>query len=664
MEVPILKEAIIILVASIVVFYISHRLRLPAVTGFILTGILIGPGGIGLIHDTHSINILAEIGVVMLLFTIGLDISFERLGALKKNFWVGGGFQICLTILIAFGVLQVFTIPVNEAIFYGFLISLSSTALVLKIYSDSNQLESPQGNISLGILLFQDISLVPMIVITPLLVRAGDFSLTTVLARFFFGILAVIAVVIIARYLMPRILYLIVKTRVREIFLITSLFLCLGMAFLTSSLGLSLALGAFLAGIIISESEYSYQVTSEIMPFKDLFISLFFISIGLLLNLKFAWNAKFTIFSLVIIVIFLKALIVFFVVKIMRYPTSIALVSGLGLAQIGEFSFVLANVGKTIGLISEEIFQIFIASSIMTILATPFLFQISSVMVEKTGKILNWKWKPDHDLGKKAESLKNHVIIGGYGLNGRNLVRVLKETGIPYVIIELNPDTIRKTLQEGEMIIFGDISSREVLKAAEIKQARVVVFAISDPKAIKAAVKIAREMNAKIHIIVRVRFVTEIDELYKLGANQIIPEEFETSIEIFARVLREFHLPRNIINAQINLIRSESYGVLRCIPRTRRFMEKISDLLKAGTTETFLVHRNSPAVGKSLNELDVRRKTGATIIAIVREEKFFTSPSPELEIKEGDTLVLIASHADMDRVFTFLSSSSNNDAGI
>lgn len=662
MEVPILREVVIILVAAIVVFYISHRLRLPAVTGFILTGILIGPGGLGLIQDIHNINTLAEIGVVMLLFTIGLEISFEKLGALKKTFWLGGGLQVCITSLVVIGLLQFFKLSLPELLFYGFLISLSSTALVLKIYSDSNQLESPQGNISLGILLFQDISLVPMLVITQLFGQAGNYSLTTVLIRFSLSILAVAGVVIIARYLMPRILYLMVKTRVREIFLITSLFLCLGMAFLTSSLGLSLALGAFLAGIIISESEYSYQVTAEIMPFKDLFTSLFFISIGLLLNLQFAWSEKFVILTLVVIIIFLKALIVFLIVKIIKYPHRIALITGLGLAQIGEFSFVLASVGKSSGLIPEDIFQIFIASSILTILATPFLMQYSPLLAEKIRK----KFKPGKEAKpepeEKEETFRNHVIVGGYGLNGHNLVRVLKETGIPYVIIELNPDTVRKALRDGEPIIFGDISSREVLEAAGIEKAKVLVYAISDPVAIRAGVKIAREMSKEVYIIVRARFVSEIDELYKLGANQVIPEEFETSIEIFARVLEEFHIPRNIINAQIKLIRSECYGMLRGVAQTRHSMDKIAELLKAGTTETFLVTKDSPAAGKSLKELDLRQKTGATIIAVVRGEKSIASPSPDYKINEGDTLVLVASHKDMDRAFDFLGSQSSHDA--
>jgi monovalent cation:H+ antiporter-2, CPA2 family len=656
MELFILKETIIVLFGAIVVFYVSHKLKMPTVSGFILTGILIGPGGFGLIQDTHSINVLAEIGVVMLLFNIGLEISFKNIGAIKKTFWLGGGFQLPVTSLLVIGLLHFFGLPLRELIFYGFLISLSSTALVLKIYSDSNQLESPHGNISLGILLFQDIGFVPMLVITQLLGRPGDSSLTFYLLRFLLSVLAVGMVVIVARHLMPKILYIMVRTRVREIFLITSLLICLGMAFFTYSLGLSLALGAFLAGIIISESEYSYQVTSEITPFKDLFTSLFFISIGLLLNLKFAWSEKFTILGIVLAVIFLKALVIYLIVKIMKYPSRIALMSGLGLAQIGEFSFVLAGIGRANDLIPEEIFQVFIASSILTILATPFLMAYSPVIAEKFENIFRLKHRVKPDREDKEKSLQNHVIIGGYGLNGRNLVRVLKETGIPYVVIELNPDTVRKSLKGNEPMIFGDISSREVLKAAGIKQAKVVVYAISDPIAIKSGVKITREMNKEAHILVRSRFVSEIDEFYDLGANQVIPEEFETSVEIFSRVLEKYRIPRNIINTQIKILRSECYGIFRGACKPRESTRRIAQILRAGTTETFFIEKGSPAEGKTLKGLDLRHKTGATIIAVLREEKSIVSPPPELKIQEGDILVLVASHRDMDRAFHFLGS--------
>ncbi len=657
MDIPILRELIIILAASIAVFLISHRLKIPTVVGFLVTGILIGPWGLRLIRDAQSIDALAEIGVVMLLFTIGIEFSLKKLKQIKKIFWIGGSLQVLMTIFLVAGILSVFHVPWNTSVFYGFLIACSSTAVVMKLYSDRSELDSPQGRLSLGISLFQDISLVPMIVMTPILGASLSISLKVVLLRFLLSGLVIGAVVFLAQRLMPKILYVIVKSRVREIFLITTLFLCLGMSLLTFSFGLSFALGAFIAGIIISESEYSHQVASEIMPFKDLFSSIFFISVGMLLNVQVAWDGMVFIIILSLSILFLKCAVVFFTVRILKYPARIAFITGLGLVQIGELSFVLANLGKANGFLSEEIFQAFIASSILTILATPFFIHFSPYLADRTLKLFRWKARLDESTVEKFRALKNHVVIAGYGLNGQNLARVLKETGIPFVVIELNPDTVKNALKRGEPIIFGDTSTREILETSGIERARVIVFAISDPGSIKRGVKMARQMNRDAHIIVRTRYVSEIDELYKLGADQVIPEEFETSIEIFARVLEEFHVPRNIIDTQVKVIRSEGYSMLRSAPKTRRrWMEKIADLLRAGTAETFFVFRDSPAAGQSLRGLDLRQKTGATVIAVVRSDQSFASPSPDFRIEEGDILVLVASHQDMEKAFHFLGS--------
>lgn len=658
MRIPLLEELVIILAISIVILFISHRLRLPSVLGLLITGIIIGPGGLGLIKNIESIRILAEIGVVMLLFMIGVEFSLQKLKHIKKIFWLGGASQVFLTILIAFAVFRLLRFSVSEGVFYGFLISLSSTAVVLKILSDRGEIDSPQGKIALGILIFQDFSLVPMIALTPLLAQAASVSPTSIAARFLLSAAILAGVVLMARYFMPRVLYFIVRTRIREAFLITSLFICLGMAFLTFSFGLSLALGAFIAGLIISESEYSHQVASEVMPFKDLFNSIFFISIGMLLNVGFARERILLILVLSLAIILLKGLLVFFTVHLLRYPPQTALMCGLGLAQIGEFSFVLAGLGRVHGLMPEGYFQIFIASSILTILATPVMIQFAPYIAEKSGRLFCFMRRAKREAEQTAEGLKNHVIVAGYGMNGRNLARVLKETGIPYVILELNPDTVREVVREGESIVFGDISSREILKSAGLERARVIVFAISDPRATRTGVKIARQLNNDISIIVRTRYVSEIDELYSLGANQVIPEEFETSIEIFTRTLGEFHVPRNVIDAQAHIIRSERYGMLRGRPKGPRPMEKISALLTAGTAETFLVTKGSPASGNTLQELNLRRETGATVIAVVRGERPFVSPAPDFQILEGDILVLVANHQDMDKAFRFLEGGS------
>jgi len=656
MEIFFLHELLIVLAVSLVVLFISHKLKLPAVAGFLTTGILIGPSGFSLIKDTLVISVLAEIGVVMLLFTIGLEFSLERLKQIRKIIWVGGCLQVLSTIVAVAVIAFLFHASVPEGIFFGFLISLSSTAIVLKVISDREEIDSPQGKVSLGILLFQDLGIVPMIMVIPLLAGGSSASLLTVFSKFSFSILAVGGIVLLAWFLIPRVLFLIVQTKIREAFLITTLLFCLGMAFLTNRFGLSLALGAFIAGIIISESEYSHQVVSDIIPFKDLFNSIFFISVGMLLNLGSALHNIYPIAVLILLIFFGKSLLLFITIRILGYITRIAFITALGLAQIGEFSFVVASVGRVHGLLSDDIFQGFIAASIFTMFATPFIIQAAPRIAEISRQVFRFRSQPADQQGAVPRLMKDHVIVAGYGLNGQNLARVLKETTIPFVIIDLDPGTVKDALKMNAPILFGDVSSKEVLNAAGIKTAKVIVFAISDPGIIKAAVKISRALNRDIFIIVRTRYVVEIDELYKLGANQVIPEEFETSIEIFTRTLEEYHIPRNIIDAQIKIIRSERYGMLRGISKTARSMEKIMDFLTAGTVETFLVSGGCVAAGKSFLELDLGKETGAIIIAVVRGEKSFTTPPSDFIIRENDILVLVANHQDMDRAFKFLRS--------
>ncbi len=455
---------------------------------------------------------------------------------------------------------------------------------------------------------------------------------------------------------MPRLLRAIVSTRIREVFLFASLLLCLGTAWLTSSLGLSLALGAFLAGVIISESEYSHQVVSDILPFKDVFNSLFFISIGMLLHTDVLGRSAPTVAALVLAMLVLKIAVVFLTVRILGYGGRIALIAALSLAQIGEFSFVLAGVGRTNGLLPEGPFQIFLASSILTLLLTPLLVGAAPGLALRGVRIFRWRARASDRADEIQPGCDNHVIVAGYGLNGRNLAHVLQEAGITYVILDLNPETYRKAVEAREPIIFGDVSSPTILREAGIGSARGIVFAISDPATTRRGVKAARALgNENLFIIVRTRYASEIDELYRLGANDVIPEEFETSIEIFTRVLGKFHIPRNIIDAQIKILRGECYGVLRgTCELIRPTVERIADFLSAGTAETFYLTQGSWPSGKMLKDIRLRTLTGATVIAVVRGDESFTSPGADFKLESGDTLVLVANHRDMDRAFAYL----------
>ncbi|HVP90027.1 MAG TPA: monovalent cation:proton antiporter-2 (CPA2) family protein [Terriglobales bacterium] len=657
MGLSILGELVVILAASVLVILVSHKLKLPSVVGFLLTGILIGPGGFSLVRDLRTVDVLAEVGVVMLLFLVGLEFTPDRLKRIQRNFWLGGGLQVVLTTAASVLVLTLLRVPIGEAVFYGFLVSLSSTAVVLKILSDRGETDSPQGRIALGILIFQDLAVVPMVALVPVLANVRAVSPGAILARFLLAGAAIGAAFVAARFLMPRVLHLVVRTRVREVFLIASLFICLGMALLTSSLGLSLALGAFLAGVVISESAYSHQVVSDILPFRDVFNSIFFISVGMLLNVGDAWRSRAVVAGLVLSIIVLKALIVALTVRILGFGSRIAWLTGLALAQVGEFSFVLAGVGRANGLLPNEVFQVFLASSILTIMATPFLIRVSPALASNAPGPLRWIGRAPGAGEASGRRAEDHVIIAGYGLNGRNLAHVLAEAGVGYVVVDLNPETFKVAAERGDPLVFGDVSSRTILREAGVERARAVVFAISDPATTRRGVRAAREMAAGVFIIVRTRYASEIDELYALGADDVIPEEFETSVEIFTRVLERFHIPRNIIDAQVKVIRGECYGVLRgTCEAIRPSMERISDILAAGTAESYYVGRDGWPAGQTLGEVDLRNRTGATVIAVVRGDESFSSPGAEFPVEAGDTLVLVASHRDMDRAFQYLKS--------
>ena len=661
MDIAILQQLVILLAAAVLIIYGSHKIKLPPVVGFLLTGILIGPGGFSLVKDTETISVLAEIGVVMLLFLVGLEFSADRLRKIQRNFWLGGGLQVLLTISVTVLLLVLLKVPLKDSIFYGFLVSLSSTAVVLKILADRGEMDAPQGQLALGILIFQDMAIVPMIALIPILAGVRAASPTAILVRFLLGGAAMAAVFIAARFLMPRLLHLIVGTRIREVFLITSLVMCLGLAWLTSSFGLSLALGAFLAGVIISESKYSHQVVSDILPFKDVFNSLFFISIGMLLNTAVLWRSRIMIAIILVSVLVLKAAVVVLTVRLLGHSPRIALVTGLALAQIGEFSFVLAQVGRAHGLLPDDVFQLFLASSILTILATPFLIAISPALAAGAERRFKWKARTSAEGEADASPVSDHVIVAGYGLNGRNLAHVLKEAGIPYVILELNPETVAQAAAAGEPIIFGDVSSRTILKEAGTVRARGMVIAISDPAITRRAVRAARDFSRSLFLIVRTRYANEVDELLSLGADDVIPEEFETSIEIFTRVLDKFHIPKNIVDAQVKVLRGECYGLLRgSCAAERPSLEKISDFLAAGTAETFYIGQGAWPSGKDLRTIDLRKRTGATVIAVVRGDQSFTSPGADFTIAEGDTLVLVASHRDINRAFQLLTSGPEN----
>lgn len=656
MDYNFLQPILIIFGVSGLIIYLLGKIKIPSVVGFLIAGAIIGPYGMAFIKEPQDVEVIAEIGVMLLMFTIGIEFSIPRLMSLKKEVFLFGSLQVITTIIVITLIsLLAFNISLNISIFYGFIVALSSTAIVMKLLFDRGELNSPHGKVCLGILLFQDLCVVPLMLFTQML-SGQNGNYYNFFIVIFKALLILSVVFIFSRAAVPYILHEIVKTRSRELFIIIIIFICLGTAFFTYKLGLSLALGAFLAGIVISESEYSAQAVSDILPFKETFSGIFFISVGMLLNINYIKQHIVEETIIVGNIFILKSLIIVLIVYVFIHSIKLSLKSALALSQIGEFSFILAFTGKSIGLLDETAYQSFISASVITMFVTPLIIRYSPYVID---------YLMQKNFFKNLEKIKriketdiivkksNHVIIIGFGLNGRNLARILKEINIPYVILELNPDTVRKMKKKGEPIYYGDGTSPEILHKLGIHRAKMLVIAISDPLATRKIVQIAKTENPKIHIIVRTRFVTEIDELRKLGANEVIPEEFETSLEIFSRVLHHFGIPRNKIVQMLEQIRVEGYEILRIpeISETRTGLECV--IFEGLEMDSFEIEKNSWLIGKSIKSIDIRSKAGVTVIAVQRGEKTFLNPPSDFSLKEGDIIVYVGNKKQLINALNF-----------
>jgi CPA2 family monovalent cation:H+ antiporter-2 len=652
MEIPLLKDIIVIIGSSVLIIILFQRMKLPSILGFLITGILVGPYGLSLIKASHEVELMSEIGIIFLLFVIGIEFSLKTLSSIRKTVILGGLMQVGGTILVTTLVTHLVGLEWNQAVFIGFLFSLSSTAIVLKLLQSRGEITAPHGRISLAILIFQDIIVVPMMLLTPLLAGESE-NITQTLLLLVVKVIGVIGLVLLmARYLVPFLLLQVAKTRSNELFILTIIVICFATAWFTSSLGLSLALGAFFAGLIISESEYNHQATANILPFREIFISFFFVSIGMLLNLQYLMNNLLIILILSLVVMIVKGIIVTGTALFLGYPPRTQLLAGFSLFQVGEFAFILAATGIRNNILSPDLYQFFLAISIVSMAITPFVFQFQHKLTEffiripipgPMRKRLN-TIKRIHQVEElQAHSdWEDHLVIVGYGLNGRNVARAAKNANIPYVIIELNPNTIREIKNEGEHVIYGDATQENILKQVHVHKSRVVVIAISDPIATKKIVKQIRYLCQTTYIIVRTRYIEEIDENLKLGADEIIPEEFETSVKIFTRVLHKYLVPVDEIQSFINYIRAQNYEMLRMPSSSPRLNEYLELHIPDMEIVTLPVQQGkNTIVGNRIKNINLREKFGITVLAIKRDGKIMKRITGDELVKQDDVLYVI-----------------------
>ena len=639
MDIPVLPDITIVFGLAVVVILVCHRLKIPALVGLLLTGVLCGPHGLGLVSSVHGVEILSEIGVIMLLFTIGLELSLADLSRLKLPVFLGGSVQMGLTWLVFFAAcLFGADFSGGSSVLIGMLAALSSTAIVLKTLQERSEMEAPHGRVSLGILIFQDLLAVPMTLAVPLLAGRTFGFTNSIVYTVGKGALILILLVVLSRKVMPRLLLSIVRTRSRELFLLAALGICLAVSLLTAAIGLSLSLGAFLAGLLLSGSDYRESLHEAVLPFKDVFTSLFFISIGMLLNISAASVHIWEILGAALVLLAVKAAVAGVATRILGYPTRTAVLVGLALCQVGEFSFILAKAGFAQGVISEHFYQKFLAASILTMVLAPFLIALAPRAAGFACRLLKVRDTPD-DAPKGHYS--DHLIILGFGAGGRQLARAAKAAGIPYVILEMNPDTVRNEAKKGEPIIFGDASKPGVLAHICVQEAKALAVVISDAAAARRAVEIARFENPALYIVARTRFNSEIAALLDLGANDVIAEEFEASLGVFARVMDKFMLPRDDVERMVQDIRREGYKAM--LPGSIDEMAGfVPDKSLAGLhVAVFTVDAASTLAGRSLMDVHLRRAHDLTVAAVRRGDAFVPNPDGPFVLDAGDRVYVM-----------------------
>ncbi len=540
-EIDYLRDMVVIMGIGVAIVAIFHRFKIPTIAGFIVAGMVVGPKGLGFVNDMHQVQVLAEIGVTLLLFGIGLEFPLDRLRRLWKIILIGGFIQVGLSIGVSFLIAKYIGLAWEASLLTGFIVAVSSTAIVLKGLEQRGEIDAPHGRFTVGILIFQDLCVVPMIMIIPFL--GSKNGMTTDVIMTLIESLIIIAVVLVAsRMFVPRLMDVIAQTRQRHLFIMTVLLICIGTAWITASVGISLALGAFLAGLIVGGSGYRNQAMADIFSFREVFISIFFVSVGMLLDLSIIIPNLGTIVILFLGIMFGKFLIVFITGLSMKMPLRVSALAGTALAQIGEFSFVMLGVAATYQLIEPNHANNLMAAAVFSMLLTPFALTLAPTLAAGVGKIKVltklMDVKTAEEASEQTSHLKEHIIIGGYGLAGHDLAKALKKFNIPHLIVDINPENVRLGLQRNEPIFYGDITSPDVLESLGASKAKTFVIVVNDQSAIEQAVIAARSVNAKLHILARTRYLLDVQRLSDAGASDVIVSEVVSAEEVVSNILK------------------------------------------------------------------------------------------------------------------------------
>jgi CPA2 family monovalent cation:H+ antiporter-2 len=657
-HVPLLDELAIVAILGVIVSVLLAKLKLPTVAGLLAAGALMGPFGLRLATSVKEIEILAEVGVVILLFTIGLEFSLSRLKDIFQQVALGGLVQVGLTTLVTVAIAMALGQPLGRAVFFGFVFALSSTAIVLRALVERRELEAPHGRFIVGTLIFQDLCVVPMVLIVPLLGSTESAGAAAMDVGIAMGkaVLMVVAVVVVSRFVVPRVLGWVDASRSREVFLLAILGLCIGTAWITSLAGLSLALGAFLGGMVVADTEYGHRAMGDILPLRDAFVSVFFVSLGMLFDVRVVLDHPALVLGLLAGFLVAKGVLATLAAMVMRFPARAAWLAGVGLAQFGEFGFVLTRLAQAHGVVDAETTAPLLAAGIVSMFITPLLVRgaphitAGERLLAPLERLIGVRAIDTAD--EVTNALKNHVVVVGFGLGGNFAARALRDAGASFVVIDLNADSVRRGKAEGLPVYYGDATSEEALRHAHIEDARLLVLLINDPNAVPRILDTVKRVAPALPVLMRTHFLLEKEALLKQGARDVVAEEVEGAVEVIARMLRWVETPRSEIEARIRDIRRNTQTTALDNALSRRRLGEVRDLDEM-KIESVRVHPTSKALGESPASLALQTETGALVFGVRRGDALLEKVDATSRFETGDLVYFVGTLEAIGRALPF-----------
>jgi CPA2 family monovalent cation:H+ antiporter-2 len=647
-----LGELLLVIAVAAVGVAVFERAGLPSIAGFLVMGAVVGPGGLGWVADPDRVRALAELGVVFLLFEIGLELPVERVRSLWRQAFAAGALQVSLTLAGVTAGAVWLGLPWRSALVIGALVAMSSTALVLGLLAERGEIDAPHGQLALGILLFQDLCVVPFLLAIPILAGSDGSALSVGLgvARAA-GSIALLALA--ARFLVPRVLARAAEARSRDLFSLLSLLLVVGSAVVAERIGLTLAVGAFIGGMVASSSPYAHQLFAEVLPLRGALLGLFFTAVGMLFHPGAALHAGPAIAAWVAAALVGKAAVVAVVAALfLRTGVRVGVLTGLALAQTGEFSFVLAASAASAGLLADSLQPVFVAGSLLTLLATPFLFRVAPGLASRAAALLERGVGPAREDAAGAPELRNHAVVIGYGVAGRNVARVLGALGIPCVVVEANARALRGAAAGAPRIVFGDATRAPLLERVAVAAARFVVIAVNDPLATREIAVLARRLAPAARILVRTRYLRDVDALAALGTAVVVAEELEGTVSLVTELLRLSGVAEGAVARFARELREEGYQALRAPPGLA-LDPWLAEIL-AELAPDWVEVPSAFAGETTLEGLAVRARTGVTVLAVERDGVTESNPPPHFPIRADDRLLALGPPAALARLRALL----------